>query len=250
MNDALGAGRHRRGLFRLSAPDVDRVLLGAVFAAVALVVVAVGYLVYAVIAKPVAPRTEVERRVYYYEQAVKANPARADFRVAYAGALVDAGQYTKASEVIAEGLRKVEDKAGLLLQRARLERLQDQEDRALKTADAAIAAVADHREKVAEEAAKKGMGAPLQESPEIVQAEILKADIYTERGKTQQAIDAYTRALKEDPLMADVLSARGDLYLKLGDDDAARKDYREALRYDPQNVAARDGLKKLGDAEQ
>lgn len=248
MTSSPTAKRRRRSLL-LSRADVDSILLSAVFVAVILVVAAVGYLVYAVIARPIAPRTEIERRVYYYEQGVSAEPTNTVLWTSYASALIDAGQYNRADGVIRDALRAAKDKAGLLVQRARLEHLRGQDDRALKTADDAIDAVDETRKAYSEKAVKQGIGAPFARSDDIINANILKAEIYEDRGQTQRAIDAYTAALKEEPLMADVLAARGDLHLKLGDQSAARKDYRAALRYDPENDVATQGLEKLGDTD-
>lgn len=241
-------GRVRRGLLGLTPDDVDRALYAGVFVLVALVIAAVGYLVYVVLAPAPAPRTEVERRIAYYENGVKAEPTNARMWALYANALVDAGRYGTAADVIATGLRKVQDDAALLVVRATLERERGQDDRALKTADEAIAAVEASRARLTEQMAAKGSGAPLAPSDERIAAWIIKAEIHTDRREAQKAIEAYGHALEENPRMADVLAARGDLHFELGDDDAARADYQEALRYDPQSKQAADGLTKLGDA--
>ena len=60
-----------------------------------------------------------------------------------------------------------------------------------------------------------------------------------QRGRHQEALEGYTRALKVRPRTLSALINRGDLYLLLGNAELALQDYREVLNLRPKN---RDAL--------
>lgn len=236
---------------RPSDPDsANKVLLYAVLTAVILVLVALGYLVYAVVVRPSVPRTSLERQVLALERIVKVQPANGKAWADYAGALIEAGRFSNADQAISEGLRMSERKAPVLVQRARLEQLRGRDDEALKTAAEAIKEAKGARDRGMAEARKKGLTAPPASSPEIVAAELLRAEIQTKRGRLEEAIGSYTIALEESPMLADVLALRGSAYAKLGKNAAARADFLASLKYDPENKDAHKGLDALGEAKQ
>lgn len=239
-----------RGSLSSDPARANRLLLYAVLTAVILVLAALGYLVYAVVVRPAAPRTAVERQVLVTEQAAKAQPSNGRAWADYASALVESGQLTKAGQAVTDGLRLAVEKAPVLVEQARLEQVQGRAGQALDSAAQAIKEANAYRDKAVAEMRKKGVTTPRDSSPDIVEAELIRAEIYTSQGKLKQAVDAYTSALSENPRMADVLAMRGGAYAKMGDPASARADFREALRFDPENADARKGLETLGDAKQ
>jgi tetratricopeptide (TPR) repeat protein len=240
--------RPRKHSFGSDAARVNSLLLYAVLAAVILVLVALAWLVYGVMVRPVAPRTSVERAVLEMELTVKAQPKNGRAWGDYISALINAGQYLKAEQAISDGLRLATDKAPVLVRQAQILHIQGRDDRALEVAGSAIKTANATRDKALQDIRKKGVTAPTDASPDVFEAELVRGDILAARGELKAAVEAYTGALLEKPRMSDVLAMRGAVYAKLGDKAAARADFTEALRYDPENADARRGLAGLGDA--
>jgi tetratricopeptide (TPR) repeat protein len=59
-----------------------------------------------------------------------------------------------------------------------------------------------------------------------------------ERGKLDEAIAAYTEAIKLDAQWSDVYVFRGHVYLKKGEFDLAIRDFGEAIRLDAKDADA------------
>jgi tetratricopeptide (TPR) repeat protein len=246
--------RHdRRGVATRSdgaADRVNRILLGAVVAAIALVLSVMGWVVYSVLVPVPAPRTETERQVMKLEELSKTQPKNAVVWADWAKALVAAEEYSKAADVIARGAREASESAPILLVKAQMLSRQGLNDEALALV---VEVIADLEKLEAAEIKRMTVaGTTMAEStiyaPNIADALILKADVLATIGKNSEAVVAYSAALDRRPDMADVRVARGDAYAKLGRRAEAVADYRRALTMIPDFQPALAGLSKLGKA--
>jgi tetratricopeptide (TPR) repeat protein len=221
---------------------VNRVLVIAALTVVVLIVGVLGYAVYATVRPARQPRTAVERQVLVLESELRANPKSTFAWIDYVGALIAAGQNSRAIAAADRGALQVEDKAALLALRAEAEHAIGRDDTALATATEAIKVAYAYRGKMVDQYLQKGVRITPPGSAAIVDAELVRAGIYLERGQTAKAIASYDVALAEDPRMADVLAMRGQVYLKQQNPGKARSDFQQALRYDPKNTDALAGL--------
>jgi tetratricopeptide (TPR) repeat protein len=246
-------GADRRGAATSSdgaADRVNRILLGAVVAAIALVLSVMAWVVYSVLVPVPAPRTETERQVMKLEELSKTQPKNAVVWADWAKALVAAEEYSKAADVIARGAKEASESAPILLVKAQMLSNQGLNDEALALVVEVIADL--ERLEAAEIKKMAGAGTTMTESslysPYVVDALILKGDVLARIGKTSDAVAAYSAALDRRPDMADVRVARGDEYAKLGRRAEAVADYRRALTMIPDFQPALAGLSKLGEA--
>jgi tetratricopeptide (TPR) repeat protein len=227
---------------------VNRALLIAALVVVIVILGMIVYAVWAVMVPPSVPRTAVEQRIGLALEAIKQDPKVLGRWLDYVSALIESGQNEKAITAADQGVRSLENKAPLIALKARALHNLGRDTSALEVANEAIATAVAYRKKLTADLSQKGVNVPTPGSNALVDAHLLRAEILTSRKAYAQAVTEYTKALKEQPMMADVLVMRGDAYLATGDATAARADYKKALKYDPSNKDALAGLTKTGDA--
>jgi tetratricopeptide (TPR) repeat protein len=232
------------------ASRVNRVLLYAVLAAVILVLVLTGSLIYQVMGPRRAPRTAVEREIQQLEALASVETTNAQLWGDWATALIAVGQLNKADQVIRDGSAAMESPDELILARVRLLQARGEGRDALKMLDALISDLRKQIERKKKDAAEKGLR--LSESvmvPTItVPVFILKGELLSGQDRPTEAATAYTEALRLDPNMADVLTLRGDAYAAADRPDEAEADYRAALLRIPGYTEAMAGLRRIGRA--
>ncbi len=233
----------------------DKVVRRLIFACLAIVALWLATVVSALVLgllSPEAPRTYAEKELYLLADATKAAPKDGRLWARYASILVETKQYAQAEVQIEAGLRNANaDRALILLADARLSAARDDDAEALKKADLTLkeadkeikAKLADYKKRVPD------LNDPQVESPALEGAYLLKANIYAEQKKWQDAVDAYTKYLEKKPNAADVIASRGEAYLALGDEKKAEEDFRAALKFVPDMKSALEGLKTMGVSE-
>jgi tetratricopeptide (TPR) repeat protein len=243
--------RMRMGAVAASRGErTNRALLGAVLFLVIAVLGALGWLVYAVVKPPGAPRTAIERELTQLEALASTQSTNPLVWANWATALVANGQYGKAGEVIATGKRTVKSTSGILVAEARLLLARGQVEAALGVLEKLIADL--ERQVVATKQRLAEQGTVLNDSqiaPDaLVDAAILQGDILSSLKRPDDAVRSYGLALRYRGGMADVLTLRGDAYVAAGSPDKAEADYRMALTMIPDYRQALEGLARIGKA--
>jgi tetratricopeptide (TPR) repeat protein len=175
--------------------------------------------------------------------------------VVYISALIGDHQYSLAQETIDRGKKTLKDQEitqDMVYMQATLYDAQNNTDKALVTAEAAIKTI-----KKANEEAKanyKKTGKPttammLEENANYWDLLLLKASILEKKQDWKQALGVYDEYLAEKATAATVFVDRGDVKAKLGDKKGAEADYRQALVFIPDNADALAGLKQIGVAK-
>jgi tetratricopeptide (TPR) repeat protein len=231
--------------------SVNRALTIAALVTVVLIVAVLGYAVYATVRPVQQPRTVTERQVLMLEALVASTPTNVDMWVDYLSALIRAGRGTTAIAAADRGIALVQDKAPLMARRAEAEYALGRKDAALETASEALRVAAVYRKKTAEKYwQEQKVVVRLPDSEAIVDAELLRAKVYSDRGQADKAIASLTAALAENPRMSDVLAMRGEAYVAKRDNAKALSDFKEALKYDPANAEALAGVARIeGDSK-
>jgi tetratricopeptide (TPR) repeat protein len=196
---------------------------------------------------PTAPRTSTERALKVYESVVESGEANPTVYAAYIRALTEAGQYTRAQQLINASVDADEStRAQILVEQARLHNARNRHESAIETVDEALAQFEADWARI--EAAAKERNVPVTEQRPIEhrQALILKAAAFDGLKQPDKALEIYSDYLEIWPADADVRTLRGDIYAEQGDNDQAEADYREALRYIPDYEAALEGLDTIG----
>jgi len=226
---------------------MNRVLLGVVLALVAAILGLLAWMVMSGLTQPQAPRTSVERDILQAEAQLKVKPKDEDAWKAYVAALVAAGRYGDARDAVNRGEAALGKLPAFALASGQVYRAQGDLGKALAEAKRAAASALKLRAAKVKELAEKGV-APDPKTlfgEELIDAEVLTAEIEIDLGKLDEGVAAYTRALEQSPVMADVLAARGDLYAKMKRYGEARADYTKALSFGADYQPAIDGLEKL-----
>lgn len=231
---------------------VVRMLILALLGGVVLFLVAiVSAMVFGFLRPPQAPRTLAEKNLATYGVKVDAKTADAKTWASYIAALIDAGQLSKAKEVLAAASKSAQsDKSFLLVQQARLQYVTKDYAGCVKTSDRALVEAEKELELTVAELKAKGITqSPEKSRPKSwLAAAHLKGDALAEMKDTAGAIKTYDAYLKVSPTDADILAVRGRLRARQGDKAGAEKDFREALRFIPDYQPALDGLKEIGAA--
>lgn len=196
---------------------------------------------------PAAPRTQTERALRVYENAVAQGNVDPAVWADYTRVLISVGQYYKADKMIDQALKNSKgNKSPILAERARLDAAQKNYDQALKSCDVTLAEVKKEMEAERKKLRTAGMG----QEPEYPRAFrdglIVKGDVYTQMGEPKKAVKTYDTYLKQYPTAADVLVLRAGAKARIDDRKGAEADYRLAMRYVPDYDAAIAGLKKIG----
>jgi tetratricopeptide (TPR) repeat protein len=209
-----------------------------------------GWVVYSVLVPVAAPRTQSERETMRLEELSKTQPTNAIVWADWAKALVLAGEYSKAADVIRRGSEEASPSAPIFVVEAQLLSEQKRYGQALEVVVGAIADLRRLEEAEIAKMAASGTSATesAQYSPYIVDGLILEGDLLARTGKPSESIRAYSAALDRRGNMADVLAVRGSLYAATGRRAEAVADFRKALTMIPGYPPAIEGLKKLGEA--
>lgn len=234
---------------RASRRDWLSIGLGlAVALALGLVLAAVLYVLVVGVFEPRPARTAAERQLSLLQNVVLDKPKSDTAWADYARTLISLKQYSKAAQVIADGLKQVPKSPVILVEKARLDEARADEAGAVKAIDAVVKQVLAARAARKDELAKKGITDDVGrlDSGALISAYLLKAQILVGQEKWKDAIAAYTSALEESPQMADVLVLRAQASATAGDEAGAEKDYRSALTYVPDSKEALEGLKRMG----
>ncbi len=91
----------------------------------------------------------------------------------------------------------------------------------------------------------KGDGMP-ESVQETVRTHLDHGRACLDKGKYDDAIADYTKAIALDPEDAAAYTNRGEVYEEKGDKEQAIADFRKALEIDPSNQRAKNDLKALG----
>ncbi len=224
---------------------VRRLLLIGITAILLSIVLVLGITVYTVARGTKAPRTQAERQIMTLDVLTKTSPKDEKIWGDYASVLIDTRQYALAEDMIERGLKATGSHPLLMVRQARLYRERGQQKEALAQIDKAVAAARKMRRTEDEAMVAKGIKVVRQPNAEVIDAEVLRAEIYEEMLRWQDAAKAYTAALDEDRTMSDVFTARALVYLKLKQPDKAKDDLEAALRMSPDYEEALEALQEL-----
>jgi tetratricopeptide (TPR) repeat protein len=201
-----------------------------------------------------APRTIGEYKIMSAKAAIDAGSKERQDWLNYILALTEDGQYRLAQDWIDKGtktLKKLEISADMLYAQSTLYAAEGEPDKALKTANTALAQIKKtHAEALAD---WKKTGNPTEASIGLSENYydllLLKADIYQTKQDWKNAVKAYNEYLAEKRTAATVFAMRAAVKEKLGDKAGAKADYRQTLRFIPDNADALAGLKRIGAAQ-
>jgi len=73
-----------------------------------------------------------------------------------------------------------------------------------------------------------------------------RGNAYYSKGEVDRAIADYTKAIALDPNFADAYTNRGVVYYEKGNKEQTIADFRKVLAIDPSHQDAKEGLKRLG----
>jgi tetratricopeptide (TPR) repeat protein len=93
--------------------------------------------------------------------------------------------------------------------------------------------------------ASKGDGMP-ESVQEAVRTHLDHGKACLDKGKYDDAIADYTKAIALDPNVATAYTHRGLAYGRKGEVDRAIADFSKVLELDPSDQVAKEGLKRLG----
>lgn len=208
----------------------------------------VSALIFGLITPPESPRTSVERALMVYEAEVAAGATDPRMWADYAAALVTAGQYAKAEQIITQGLKAASEGRSLIaVERARLAFERERFSEAIELADETIA-LAEAEVKAVKEG-RVAAGQPAVEPdapPSLGRAILIKAKAYREMDDLSAAIAQYDEYLDRWPTAANIYVERARLKAETGDLAGAEADYRFALTYVPDYPDAFEGLDAIG----
>lgn len=195
-----------------------------------------------------APRTAVERQITSTEAAAKAEPTAENYR-ALAYAYIAAGRFNEALAQIKKG-RAVEDTSEFDLAQADVLRLQEKHEEAVKAYTKAADRNKKETDKEQKALEKRGIFSPVPRTT-YVSIMIGLGESLIALDRTDDALEAYSEAVKYDGTNAFALVRVGDLSLELGKTKEAKAAYEEALRFIPGYEPATAGLARLsGDSEE
>lgn len=228
----------------MSDPVIQRMVIGAA-AVIILWTAAMASSIIFGLANPPAPRTAAEHQLDLLAGVTADKPKSGQAWADYAKALITVKQYGTADKVIELGLERATEKSLILVQKARLARLRENDDEALKVAAQAIKAAEAERE--ADSKALSASGSRARLLPKGLEgALILTAEIQAERQQWEAAVKTWNEFLVLSPMDCVALVSRGDAQAKIGDKKGAEQSYRQALAYIPDMPEALAGLKAIG----
>ncbi len=193
------------------------------------------------------PRTALERELTALDPANVSGESSGAEYASYAAALIRAGQLTQAADALAAGFAVEPQNLELRIQEARLLHARGESEAALTSLDRLLMLTEELRRERASDFASRGITSS-PDRPEagiVVAATLLKAEIYSDADRPNEAIAAFELALAQDPTMSDVLVSRGNLYLEIGMVDDARSDFEAALGFVPDLESALAGLAEI-----
>lgn len=229
---------------------VTRWLIVVIVAIVILVLAAIlSALFFGVFNTSGAPRTQVERDLKYYSQALESGKATSQTISFYIDTLIRAGQLSKARDTLDQALKSVKkDKSYVFASQANLSLAEQDYQAAVKNADKAMAEaekeLAAFKQRNVENNRREDAGAAMPDS--FTSAALVKASALLALKNVKGAIDAYDAYLKVSPTDADILVLRGQKKAENGDNKGAEKDFRAALKFIPDYQPALEGLQKIG----
>jgi tetratricopeptide (TPR) repeat protein len=209
-------------------------------------------MMFGVIMPPKTPRTAAERDLSVLTAEVDTGRASTQTYARYIGALIRAGQLSKAQSALDQSMKVAKtDKSYLLAEQTQLLLVRKDykgtasaADKAMAEAEKELKAFMDNNVKN-NRRATAGAVMPTSYST----AALAKASALVASEDFAGAIKAFDAALAQDPSGSDVLVARAHAKAKVGDKNGAEADYRAALKYIPDYKPALDGLKQIGAAQ-
>lgn len=235
------------GIFR--DPVVRRMAYVAFGIVILFLITVASALVTGVLGGNTGPRTLAERELAVTGAAVQAGSVSAEVWASYISALVNDGQHRRAANVIEEARGSIDDSrtADITIAEVRLFTAQERYDDALASADAAMKQIKDNWEQRLAGGGRVAAGAQADGLPQnYYTAILLKAYIYRDGGRHNDAIEQYNLFLEENPTAADVLIDRALSRIEVGDNAGAEQDLRAALRFDAANEQALEALDRIG----
>lgn len=198
-----------------------------------------------------APRSQAERDLAGWESSVKQEGVEADQFQSYVLALITAGDFSRAQEVIKEtnANDKVDQSRGfqMLFCEAELQKAQGKLEEALQTYEKVMEETNAAYEKEYEEGGEfQNWAVSYGRHQNYYLSALGRATIFTEKKQWDQSIEMFDIYLSNYPREAGILVDRGNAKVELGDKAGAEKDFREALRFIPDYEDALAGLKKIG----
>jgi predicted Zn-dependent protease len=250
--DSVPGSQSPRRPQRTSDPVV-RWLIFAIFGVVILWLVAfLSALMFGVVMPTGAPRTEAERNLSLLTAQVDTGKATTQVYAQYIGALISAGQLSKAQSALDQSLKVAKtDRSYLLMEQTELDMANQDYKAAVTAADQAMAEAQKELKAFEDDNIKNNRvasaGAVLPTSYSTAALDkataLLQSKDYAGEIK---ALDVY---LVQQPTDSDILVMRAQAKAKVGDKQGAANDYRAALKYIPDFQPALDGLKQIGVAQ-
>jgi tetratricopeptide (TPR) repeat protein len=245
--DSLDAGvPARRGIFQ--DPLVRTMSYVAVGLVVVFVATVVGALATGVISST-GPRTRAEKEVAVSGAAVLQGSTDPAVWGDYISSLIASGQYSRATDVIAQGKASIDDSATaeLTLGEARLASAQGDFKQAIDLADKAMKRLETVHNSSLAAGGLVAKGAVVVGLPDnYYAATLLKAYAYRDMSSWGEAIKQFDIYIAHEAGAADILVDRANVKIKAGDKEGAEKDFRTALKYIPDSTEALAGLESIG----
>lgn len=202
-----------------------------------------------------APRTSSEQKIMATQAKVDAGSKYAPDWKAYIFALIEAGDYRTAQQVIDKGKTVLPDQeisADMVYMQGELYFAQGKLDQSLKSCDQALNTIKTTYETAKAAAANnpqanKAYSAGLNDNYWL--ALLLKAAIFEKQEEWGKALTAYDEYLTTEVTDATVYTQRAKVKEEMGDTAGAAEDYRQTLTYIPDDEEALAGLKRIGASE-
>ena len=229
-------------------PVVRRMAFVAIGLVVLVLATVVGALLTGVFA-PSGPRTLAEKELTTGAEAIRQGSTDPAVWGTYIAALVNAGQYSRAGNVIEDARASIDDSgtAEIPIGEARLRTAQGDYEQAIESADEAMEVLDADLE------ARLAAGGLIRQRAEIsghhenyYVAVLLKAYAFVALGEWEQAIENFDVYIERNPGAADILVDRGNAKVEIDDVAGAEADFRQALRFIPGSEEALAGLERIG----
>lgn len=184
-----------------------------------------------------APQTAAERDLTMFRALVESGSQSERDWAAYAQALTDGGQYTRAQTIIDQAKEaKYLDPSGhhLALAQTRLFFAQKQWEDAVDAADAGMKALSKQADKEFEKMVASGKSTPTTAKgpgENYYKMLLVKATALEELDRDEEALKDLGEYLDARPTAADILEWRGDVNARLGNNEDAIADYTAARRF-------------------
>jgi len=198
------------------------------------------------------PRTAAEHNLNVLSAEVQGEKVKTETYAKYIGALIEAGQLSKAQTSLDRSLKSVKsDRSYLLAQQARLYLVLKKYDGTVTTADKAMAEAKKELQKFmdANVRANRRPDAGASMPSSYSTAALDKAYALVAMEQWEKAVKAYDIYLVEEPTDSDILVQRARAKIETNDKKGAEADFREALKYVPDFEPALEGLKQIGAAQ-